>query len=116
MLHCVHYPLDCCVNVHELLLRLYANRESRKASLPAVRVSPFFLFLRKCECDLRSRYYKLMVTSLTDFFCSSECENARQRALCSFPEANLSLSTGERVSAYISLLGLHRINEIFSRS
>lgn len=52
---------------------------------------------------------------LTDFFsfhgfviCSSECESARQKALCSFPEANLSLSTGERVSIE-NLLGPHTI-------
>lgn len=28
---------------------------------------------------------------------NSQCENSREKALCSFPEANLSLSTGERI-------------------
>ena len=51
--------------------------------------------------ELRSRASRLRSSSLIDLFtssCSSECQNSREKALCSFPEANLSLSTGERVS------------------
>lgn len=48
MLHCVLDPLGCCVDVREFLLRLYANSQSRKTSLPAIRVSP--LLLSVCFC------------------------------------------------------------------
>lgn len=47
MLHRVRYPLGRCADVREFLLRLYANSESRKASLPAIRVSAMFSFLKE---------------------------------------------------------------------
>lgn len=48
MLLCVYHSVDCYLNVRELLLRLYANRESCKAGISAVRVSIIsFIFISK---------------------------------------------------------------------
>ena len=98
--------MDRCVNVREFLLRLYADCQPRKTRVSSVQVS-FFLFLFTCKswgCTLNCD--RVQVVSLKFLFhesiwllvCSSECENSRGKELCSFPEANLSLSTGERVS------------------
>lgn len=45
MLLCFYHSVDCHSNVRELLLRLYANRESCEAGVSAVRVSSISFIL-----------------------------------------------------------------------
>lgn len=99
MLYCICDSMDRYFNVCELLLRLYANRESCQTGFSAVQVS-FISFLLIFE-RISTAIFLLELLFSFPLCCSSECENSREKALCSFPEANLSLSTGERVSIYL---------------
>lgn len=96
MLYCVCDSVDRCFNVCELLLRLHANREPCEAGISAVQVS--YIYFVVISKRIASVTFHLELVFSFSWSFSSECEDSREKALCSFPEANLSLSTGERVS------------------
>ena len=114
MLYCLFDRLDRGVDVCEFLLCLYANSEPHKTSVPTLQVSLFpFIFIyypsmasfNSNRCTKLSRLFLFyIILILFVFLCSSDCENTRGKELCSYPQANLSLSTGERVSIFFCWL------------